>query len=75
MLAHIATFRWTVAGSDTFQRKLYGLFEFYPLLARIALPGEEFCPVITKHPDGEHTISDFYPPPGLADARSASTVP
>jgi hypothetical protein len=65
MLAHIATFRWTLAGSDTFKRKLHGLFEYYPVLARVIPPGEEFCPEITKHEDGEHTIRDFYPPPAL----------
>jgi hypothetical protein len=69
MLSHIATFRWTLAGSDMFKRKLHGLFEYYPVLAPIVPPGEDWCPVITKHADGEHTISDFYPPPGLSALR------
>jgi hypothetical protein len=69
MLAHIATFRWTLAGSDTFKRKLHGLFEYYPVLARVVPPGEEFCPEITKHEDGEHTIRDFYPPPVLGQTH------
>jgi hypothetical protein len=72
MLSHVATFRWTLAGSDTFQRKLHGLFEYYPVLARIVPPGEVFCPQITKHADGEHTIVDFYPPPGLEKRGQAT---
>jgi hypothetical protein len=70
MLVHIEAFRWTLAGKDTYKRKLHGLFEYYPLLAQIVPPGEEFCPDITKHPDGEHTISDFYPPPRMESLSS-----
>jgi hypothetical protein len=68
MLSHITTFRWTLAGSDTFKRKLHGLFEYYPVLARVVPPGEEYCPEISKHENGEHTIVGLYPPPGLAHA-------
>ncbi len=71
MFSHIATLRWTVAGSDTFQRKLHGLFEFYPLLSSVELPGEEFRPVITKHADGEFTIGGMYPAPTLAEVRAS----
>ena len=71
MLVHIAAFRWTLAGADTYKRNLHGLFEYYPLLSRIVPPGEEFCPEIVKHPNGEHTISDFYPPPGLEQLAAA----
>lgn len=67
MLGHIAAFRWTLAGSDTYKRKLHGLFEYYPLLSGLALPGEEYCPTIIKHPNGEHSIDDFYPPPRTSE--------
>jgi hypothetical protein len=71
MLVHIEAFRWTLAGKDTYSRKLHGLFEYYPLLAQIVPPGEEFCPDIVKHPNGEHTISDFYPAPRLQELAAA----
>jgi hypothetical protein len=73
MLMHIETFRWTLAGSDTYKRNLHGLFEYYPLMAKIVPPGEEFCPEIIKHENGEHTISDFYPPAPLSQLRTAKT--
>lgn len=71
MLVHIEAFRWTLAGADTYKRNLHGLFEYYPLLSGIVPPGEVFCPEIVKHPDGEHTISDFYPPPQLHGLSAA----
>jgi lipase maturation factor 1 len=65
MVSHVLAFRWTTVGVDAYQLKVPGLFEYYPLLAAFAPEEEEFALDIVKHPSGEHTIKDFYPPPAL----------
>jgi hypothetical protein len=66
MVVHVLAFRWTTVGYDSHQLKVPGLFEYYPLLAAYVPEDEEFALHIVKHPDGEHTIKDFYPPPAFA---------
>jgi hypothetical protein len=63
MIAHMGAFRWTMIGAENYKLKIPGLFEYYPILSKTSMPGEEFCPEIVKHPNGEHTIEAFYPPP------------
>jgi hypothetical protein len=66
MLQHVCAFRWMDMGIDCYNLKLPGIFEYYPVLAAIVPPGEEFRCVTTKLPNGEHTIEGLYPPPALA---------
>jgi hypothetical protein len=73
-LVHIEAFRWTAAGKDTYQRKLHGLFEYYPLLAQIVPPGEEYCPEAVKQADGDFIIHGLYPPPGLKSLTEAHSA-
>lgn len=76
MMAHVCCFRWTEIGRDSHKLQFPGIFEFYPLLASIVPPDEDFRPLIEKHPDGEHSIEAFYPPPPsqpVAFARSTTS--
>jgi Lipase maturation factor len=66
MLMHIAAFRWTDIGKESHQLGVPGLFEYYPLLAAAPLPEEQWRPLVVLHPNGEHSIEGFYPPPRLA---------
>jgi hypothetical protein len=67
MLQHIRTFRWSMLGRDCHQLKVPGIFEYYPLLAHIEPPDEEFLPKFVQYPGGVHGIEDLYPdPPQLA---------
>jgi hypothetical protein len=76
LMTHICTFRGSEIGVQGRDQQLPGLFEYYDLLVQIVPPGEEFCPRFVKHPDGEHTIDGFYPPPApvLGDSRPAKTA-
>jgi hypothetical protein len=67
VMAHVATFRGAEMGLQSRQEGMPGFFEYYDLLVQVTPQGEEFCPRITKHADGEHTVVDFYPPPPLDD--------
>jgi hypothetical protein len=69
MIGHMGAFRWTGLGADNFKAKVPGIFEYYPVLTRYPLPGEEFCPQITKRSDGDYVIAGFYPPPEVASAE------
>ena len=65
LMVHIALFRGSEIGSTSQREGMSGLFEYFGLLASVVPRGEEFCPKFVKHPDGEHTIEGFYPPPPL----------
>jgi hypothetical protein len=65
VMTHIATFRASEMGVQSRDEGLPGIFEYYDLLVQIEPPGEEFHTRFIKHPDGEHTIEGFYPPPPL----------
>jgi hypothetical protein len=74
MIGHMGAFRWTGLGKDAYEGKMPGIFEYYPVMAKYPLPGEEFCPEIIKRTDGDYTIPGFYPPP-KAVAHSRATAP
>jgi hypothetical protein len=63
MSAHVLAFRWTTVGQDMYALKIPGLFEYFPMLVKLQPAEEEFALNIVKHPNGEHTVADFYPPP------------
>jgi hypothetical protein len=65
MMAHISAFRWCEIALRGHEQGLPGLFEYYYFLIAQVPPDEDFCPHPVKHPDGEHTIEGFYPPPPL----------
>jgi hypothetical protein len=65
MMAHVAAFRWCEIALRGNEQGLPGLFEYYHFLVRQLPPDEDFCPKPVKHPNGEHTIEGFYPPPPL----------
>jgi hypothetical protein len=65
VMAHISTFRGSEMGLQSAQEQLPSFFEYFDLLVKVTPPGEEFLPKFIKHPDGEHTVEGFYPPPPL----------
>jgi hypothetical protein len=65
MMAHVCCFRWSELGRESYKLKIPGIFEYYPLLSEVVPPDEDFLPRVEKHPDGEHSIEAFYPPPPL----------
>jgi hypothetical protein len=67
VMTHIATFRGSEMGVQSRDEGLPGIFEYYDLLVQVVPPGEEFSTRFIKHPDGEHTIVGFYPPPPLVE--------
>jgi hypothetical protein len=67
VMAHISTFRGSEMGAQSRNEGLPSFFEYYDLLVQVTPPGEEFFPKFTKHPDGEHTVEGFYPPPPIGD--------
>ncbi len=72
VMATISAFRGSEMGSASVEQGLPGIFEYFQVLVQVAPPGEEFQPNIVLHPDGEHTIAGFYPPPQLcADTPAA----
>jgi hypothetical protein len=73
MMAHVCCFRWSEIGRESHRLGFPGIFEFYPLLSEIIPPEEDFRPLIEKHPDGEHSIETFYPPPLQSVALIDST--
>jgi hypothetical protein len=74
-MAHISTFRGSEMGLVSQQEGLPSFFEYYSLLAKITPTGEQFFPVFIKHPDGEHTVVDFYPPPPIPSGPSGTESP
>jgi lipase maturation factor 1 len=70
MIGHMGAFRFTNLGSDLHKMNVPGIFEYYPVLSRYALPLEEFRPEVVKRTDGDYTIAGFYPPP-----KSVAHVP
>jgi hypothetical protein len=74
MMMHVCAFRWSEMGKRCHAYDGPGIFEYYPLLAEIIPPGEEFCPRPVHLPNGEFSIEGFYPqeqkamPDALADA-------
>jgi hypothetical protein len=69
LMAHISTFHASEMGLQSRQAELPGFFEYYDLVMQVTPPGEEFCPKIVKHEDGEHTVEGFYPPPVTQQPR------
>jgi hypothetical protein len=75
VMANIATFRGSEMGVASVEQGLPGIFEYNAVLMQIVPPGEDFCPHFVTHPDGEHTVEGFYPPPPLRlDPPSPSSV-
>jgi len=66
MMMHVCAFRWSEMGKRCYDYDGPGIFEYYPLLAEIIPPDEEFCPKGVRLPNGEFLIEGFYP---LAPAR------
>jgi hypothetical protein len=71
MMAHVRAFRWYTIGRQNYELKIPGLFEYYPLLATVQPPEEEFVPQIVKHPDGEHSVEGLYTPPSASMAMAS----
>jgi hypothetical protein len=71
MMSHVRAFRWFTIGRQNYELKIPGLFEYYPLLASVQPPEEEFVPQIVKHPDGEHSVEGMYSPPSSLPFASA----
>ncbi len=71
MVSLMATFRWTEMGEVSHKLGVPGPFEYYPLLSAYALPYEEFRPIFTMLPSGEHAIEGLYPPPSSLVTRDA----
>jgi hypothetical protein len=71
MMAHVCAFRWSEIGRESHKLGVPGIFEYYPLLSEVIPRQEEFRPLIAKHPDGEHSIEAFYPPPPLTSGALA----
>jgi hypothetical protein len=65
LMAHVRVFRSSEMGLRNVKDGLPSFFEYYPFLVAIVPPDETFKPEFVKHPDGEHTIAGFYPPPPL----------
>jgi hypothetical protein len=63
LMAHVTQFRGSEMGKLSQGEGMSGLFEYYELVANLVPRGEEFLPKVVRHPDGEHTIEGFYPPP------------
>jgi hypothetical protein len=62
MMMHVCAFRWSEMGKRCHAYDGPGIFEYYPLLAQIIPPDEEFCPEPVKLANGEFVIEGFYPP-------------
>jgi hypothetical protein len=71
LLAHICVFRWLPMARETYEAKIPGLWEYYPLLAGYRPPEEDFCPVGVLQPNGEHVVEGLYPPPSLTSRNDA----
>ncbi len=74
MLYHHCSFRWTGIGAHGYKYKMQGICEYYPLLAKLTPPEEEFNPVVIKHDDGEFTIEGLYAPPHRAPPHEELTA-
>lgn len=74
VMAHVATFRGSEMGLQSRQEELPSFFEYFDLLVQVTPPGEEFLPKFIKHPDGEHTVVGFYPPPPCYDDEPPQSV-
>jgi hypothetical protein len=72
VMANISTFRGSEMGLASVEQGLPGVFEYFDLLVKVVPRGEEFVPRFVLHPDGEHTIEGFYPPPPLPIDRPAA---
>jgi hypothetical protein len=73
LMAHVRVFRASEMGLRNVKDGLPSFFEYYHFLADIVPPDETFKPEFVKHPNGEHTIAGFYPPPPLLTADGART--
>ena len=65
LMAHVVQFRGSEMAAQSQREGMSGLFEYFDLVAGVVPPGEEFFPHFVKHPDGEHTVEGFYPPPPM----------
>jgi hypothetical protein len=59
----ITACRYSEMGVASVESGMPGIFEYHDLIVQVVPPGEEFCPRFVLHPNGEHTIEGFYPPP------------
>lgn len=72
LMSAVNLFRGSEMGAASIDAQLPGIFEYYPVLSEVVPPGEVFRPRIVLHPDGEHTIDGFYPPPPLRTDRATA---
>ena len=72
VMANISTFRGSEMGLASVDEGMPGVFEYFQLLVQVVPRGEEFVPRFVLHPNGEHTIEGFYPPPPLPTDRPAA---
>jgi hypothetical protein len=74
VMAHVTQFRGSEMGGQSQKEGMSGLFEYFDLVSKIVPRGEEFLPVVIRHPDGEHTIAGFYPPPRIGGGSLRETA-
>lgn len=70
VMGHVRVFRASEMGLRNVKDGLPSFFEYYHFLADIVPPDETFKPEFVKHPNGEHTIAGFYPPPPLLGSQA-----
>jgi hypothetical protein len=74
MSSHVLFLRWTTTNPELIVQ-IPGIFEYQPLLTKCVLDQEEFTIDFVKLPDGEYTVSGFYPPPETASPPPESASP
>ena len=62
LMAFVLIFRAGELAGEAHKAGLPGIFEYYGVLSTVVPPSEEFRLQPTKHPNGEHTVPNFYPP-------------
>lgn len=62
LMAFVLIFRAGELAGEAFKAGVPGIFEYYGILSQIVPPSEEFRLQPKKHPNGEHTVPNFYPP-------------